>query len=176
MRRATGREAAGKTGTTDSYRDAWFVGYTPDLVTGVWVGNDDNSKLGGVTGGTVPAKIWADYMKVAVQSFPNSVFDYPETALSKNVDVEKEPQEILEGGEAVEYTGPATTGTGNIATPADSIGGSNRGQAHSINETIRQNSQSAPLPPLAPPMPRRPFGGLEQAPLPKPAPLPVDED
>lgn len=68
---------AGKTGTTNDYRDAWFVGFTPDIVTGVWVGNDNNSKLPGITGGAMPARIFADYMKVAVKNFPTSVFDYP---------------------------------------------------------------------------------------------------
>ncbi len=68
---------AGKTGTTNDYRDAWFVGYTPDVVTGVWVGNDNNSKLPGITGGALPAHIFADFMKVAIANFPQSVFDYP---------------------------------------------------------------------------------------------------
>lgn len=68
---------AGKTGTTNDYRDAWFVGYTPDIVTGVWVGNDNNSKLPGITGGSLPARIFAQYMKTAIENFPKSVFDYP---------------------------------------------------------------------------------------------------
>ena len=49
-----GKPAAGKTGTTDDCKDAYFIGFTPDVVTGVWVGNDDNSKMGELTGGTVP--------------------------------------------------------------------------------------------------------------------------
>ena len=68
---------AGKTGTTNDYRDAWFVGFTPDIVTGVWVGNDNNSKLPGITGGALPAKVFAQYMKTAIENFPKSVFDYP---------------------------------------------------------------------------------------------------
>ena len=71
------QNVAGKTGTTNDYRDAWFVGYTPDIVTGVWVGNDNNSKLPGITGGAMPARVFAEYMKVAIQNFPKSVFDYP---------------------------------------------------------------------------------------------------
>ena len=50
--------AAGKTGTTQDYRDAWFVGFTDEYVIAVWVGNDDNSPMNGVTGGTLPAEIW----------------------------------------------------------------------------------------------------------------------
>lgn len=50
--------AAGKTGTTQDYRDAWFVGFTDEYIIAVWVGNDDNSPMKGVTGGTLPAEIW----------------------------------------------------------------------------------------------------------------------
>lgn len=71
------QNVAGKTGTTNDYRDAWFVGFTPDVVTGVWVGNDNNSKLPGITGGALPARVFAEYMKTVVQNFPKSVFDYP---------------------------------------------------------------------------------------------------
>jgi penicillin-binding protein 1A len=59
------REAAGKTGTTQNSQDAWFVGFTTDYVTGVWVGNDDNSPTRGVTGGTLPAEIWRSAMLTA---------------------------------------------------------------------------------------------------------------
>lgn len=57
-----GREAAGKTGTTQAARDAWFVGFTADYVAGVWMGNDDNTPLTGVTGGGLPADIWREVM------------------------------------------------------------------------------------------------------------------
>ncbi|UWQ18511.1 transglycosylase domain-containing protein [Jannaschia sp. M317] len=57
-----GRPAAGKTGTTSSYRDAWFVGFTGDYVAGVWMGYDDNTPLTGVTGGGLPAEIWHETM------------------------------------------------------------------------------------------------------------------
>jgi penicillin-binding protein 1A len=61
--------AVGKTGTSSSYRDAWFMGFTGSLVTGVWLGNDDFTKMtndkGGVTGGSFPAQIWHDFMVVA---------------------------------------------------------------------------------------------------------------
>lgn len=65
-----GRPAAGKTGTTSDYKDAWFIGYTPDLVAGVWVGNDDNEPMNKVTGGTLPATIWHDFMKEALAGTP----------------------------------------------------------------------------------------------------------
>jgi penicillin-binding protein 1A len=55
-----GRDAAGKTGTTQAARDAWFIGFTADYVVGVWMGNDDNAPLTGVTGGGLPAEIWRE--------------------------------------------------------------------------------------------------------------------
>ena len=64
--RLADRPAAGKTGTSQEFRDAWFIGYTPDLVTGVWVGNDDNAPMRGVTGGALPAWIWKAFMRQAL--------------------------------------------------------------------------------------------------------------
>lgn len=77
-----GKPAAGKTGTTDDYKDAYFVGYTPDIVTGVWVGNDDNKKMGGLTGGTIPARIWKEVMTVATRDLGAPDFDYPAIELN----------------------------------------------------------------------------------------------
>jgi penicillin-binding protein 1A len=62
--------AAGKTGTTQEFRDAWFVGYTAQLVAGVWVGNDDARPMHRVTGGSLPARIWHDVMTVAHERLP----------------------------------------------------------------------------------------------------------
>src|SRR5205085_5265831 len=56
------RRSAGRTGTTDEYCDAWFVGFSSDIVVGVWVGNDDNSPTDRVAGGELPAKIWHDFV------------------------------------------------------------------------------------------------------------------
>ncbi len=82
-----GRPSAGKTGTTDSYRDAWFVGFTPDIVTAVWVGNDNNTPTNKLTGGSLPAVIWRDYMKVITYNKPVMDFMYPEII----VDTKYEP-------------------------------------------------------------------------------------
>lgn len=60
------RPAAGKTGTSQDSRDAWFIGYTPDLVTGVWFGNDDNAPMAGVGGGSYPALTWKAFMQPAL--------------------------------------------------------------------------------------------------------------
>ena len=79
-----GKPAAAKTGTTDDNKDASFYGYTPDVVTGIWVGNDDNSKMNGVYGGTIPAAIWKETMKVATKKFGATDFDYPPVELKKS--------------------------------------------------------------------------------------------
>lgn len=77
------REAAGKTGTTQSARDAWFVGFTADYVVGVWMGYDDNSPLTGVTGGGLPAEVWHEVMvrinegvepKPLIKEIPDSTY------------------------------------------------------------------------------------------------------
>jgi len=60
-----GRPAAGKTGTSQDFRDAWFIGYTPDLVAGIWVGNDNARAMKRVTGGGAPARIWRRFMAAA---------------------------------------------------------------------------------------------------------------
>jgi len=59
------RDVAGKTGTSQDWRDAWFIGYTADYTTGVWVGYDDFAPMPHITGGGAPAEIWASYMRVA---------------------------------------------------------------------------------------------------------------
>ncbi|OFW61310.1 MAG: hypothetical protein A2133_02535 [Actinobacteria bacterium RBG_16_64_13] len=87
-----GRPAAGKTGTTQDYCDAWFVGYTPELVTVVWVGYPDgrtpmtNVHGGKVTGGSFPAQIWASFMKKALAGIP--VAQFPSKAADDWVTVE----------------------------------------------------------------------------------------
>jgi penicillin-binding protein 1A len=83
--RLYGREVAGKTGTTSDYTDARFVGYTTDLVTSVWLGFDDPKKklvnvrgYDGISGGTLPAQIWHDFMDGATRNRPNQAFVQPE--------------------------------------------------------------------------------------------------
>ena len=56
------RKSGGKTGTSDDFRDAWYIGYTPELATGIWIGNDDNASMDRETGGKTPAKLWKKYM------------------------------------------------------------------------------------------------------------------
>ena len=77
-----GRPIAGKTGTTQDFNDAWFVGFTPDIATAVWVGYDNPQSLGeGETGGSIAAPIWHDYMAVALRDRPKLDFVPPEGVL-----------------------------------------------------------------------------------------------
>ena len=71
-----GRPAAGKTGTSQDWRDAWFVGFTPDILTAVWVGNDGGAPMAKVTGGELPALIWRKYMTVAEANLPPRDFPW----------------------------------------------------------------------------------------------------
>ena len=74
-----GKNVAVKTGTTNDYRDAWTIGYTPSIVTGVWVGNNDNAPMKrGAAGGVVAAPIWHDFMKKVLGDTPIEYFKEPE--------------------------------------------------------------------------------------------------
>ncbi len=86
-----GREAAGKTGTTQDSHDAWFVGFTTDYVGAAWVGNDDASPTRGVTGGTLPAYIWRDTLLAAEQGKPLR-------PLNRSIEPPPEERELVASG------------------------------------------------------------------------------
>jgi penicillin-binding protein 1A len=73
-----GVDVAGKTGTSQDWRDAWFVGFSSEIVTGVWVGNDDDSPMNEVAGGGLPAQIWSRFMTAAHEGVEAEVLDVPE--------------------------------------------------------------------------------------------------
>jgi penicillin-binding protein 2D len=121
------RPAAGKTGTTDDYRDAWFIGYTPQVITGIWVGYDKPKPGGkGFTGGAVCAPLWERFMRPALASRP--VVDFtkpdmvvevvvdPETGLLANADCPEKDDEFFVAG--TEPTRNCTAHGGTILTPA----------------------------------------------------------
>ena len=84
--RSLGRPVAGKTGTTNDYRSAWFVGYTPDLIVGVFVGFDDNRSLGhGEVGGVASAPIFIDFMREAMEGRPILEFARPTNAVWRTI-------------------------------------------------------------------------------------------
>lgn len=87
--RGLGREVAGKTGTTNGYYDAWFIGFTPQISTGVWVGYDQEKTLGvGEVGGRSALPIWVDYMKVAHEGLPLVTFPIPPGIVFSSIDNE----------------------------------------------------------------------------------------
>ncbi|WP_208245484.1 PBP1A family penicillin-binding protein (plasmid) [Rhizobium sp. T1470] len=93
VERGTGREAdfgafaAGKTGTSQNHRDAWFVGFTESLVVGVWVGNDDETPMNEVTGGKLPARIWRNFMRAATAVHDGgALYSEPDVAADSSSD------------------------------------------------------------------------------------------
>ncbi len=109
------RAIAGKTGTTQDFTDAWFVGFTPDLVTAVWVGFDQPNTLGdNQTGGSIAAPIWHDFMAAALKGRPNLTFPMPPgVTMAKwdgsTTDAFKPGQEPGASGPVIGgYAGPAT--------------------------------------------------------------------
>lgn len=87
--RALGRPTAGKTGTTNDFRDAWFLGFTPELVTGVWVGFDDGTSLGRhESGGRVASPIWLEFMQGALKGRPITDFAIPSGVRFYRIDAE----------------------------------------------------------------------------------------
>ncbi len=84
-----GRHVGGKTGTTNNFTDAWFMGFAPDLAVGVWVGMDDHTSLGNKeTGARAALPIWIDFLKVALKSLPDREFDIPHGIVYAKVDTE----------------------------------------------------------------------------------------
>jgi penicillin-binding protein 1A len=126
------RAIAGKTGTTQDFNDAWFVGFTPDLVTAVWIGFDNPSSLGtNETGGAIAAPIWHDFMAVALKDRPNLAFRVPDgVTLAKwssgRTDAFKPDQvpgasgPTIGGGDGDGGTGGVTASSGGTGTGVDS--------------------------------------------------------
>ena len=152
-----GKPAAGKTGTTDDNKDAYFVGYTPNIVTGVWVGNDDNTVMSKIVqGGTVPALIWRDVMKVATEPYGKAEFNYPEVQLipfaaGSNVkiiggdDNAEKPKE--------EEEKPVNLDDVTAVTPADVVKNANKKNAEQPVSAPVAPKPAAPAKPAAAPIP-----------------------
>ncbi|MEM7169189.1 MAG: PBP1A family penicillin-binding protein [Pseudomonadota bacterium] len=99
------RPAAGKTGTSQEFRDAWFIGFTAELITGVWFGNDDNSPMQGVTGGSLPAQLWREVTVAGLDGYP--IQDLPGGGSASDAGEDNFISQILEslrGGSAEKET------------------------------------------------------------------------
>jgi len=114
-----GKTCAGKTGTTNDCTDAWFIGYTPDIICGVWVGFDVKKSLGkDATGGKIACPIWTEFMKFATKDLPEKDFEKPENIVEVEIDAEdgllassysKKTylEAFIKGTEPKEYSSPA---------------------------------------------------------------------
>jgi len=139
-RAAFGRPAAGKTGTTQNWRDAWFMGFTPDWMCGVWIGNDDNSPMNKITGGAIPAEIWRKMMILAHQNMPVTDFTWmpPEAPVDAVAD-------------APASDDPATTSAAAAAAPDPKAGFYN-----GLSSDFANAQHASPQPPPMPGEPLRP--------------------
>lgn len=120
------RTLAGKTGTTNNYVDAWFIGFSPNLVTGVWTGFDDNKTLGfGETGARSALPIWKEYMRASLRKYGENDFRTPIGIINVRIDKESGRLAQASAGRAfeeafVEGTEPGATSTIESQKPADS--------------------------------------------------------
>lgn len=186
-----GRPVAGKTGTSDDHRDAWFIGFTPEIITGVWVGNDDNSSMSGITGGSLPAVIWKAAMRPYLSGRLPTDFDLTYCRPLGNADFttynidnlsesETFKPEAVEQGEQTELQeghlegdqalngavpGEGTSPVPGQENPSDTAGA---GSAGATGETEPRNpAEFSPLnPPGPPPAPKRPSGDVSVIPVP----------
>jgi penicillin-binding protein 1A len=178
---AIGRPVAGKTGTTSSNKDGWFIGFSSGLTTGVWMGRDDAKSVAGLQGGTAPARAFADFMKVAVANRPVAQFE-TEVPLP---DWQLEPDEEMWGapidenlvGPMVDENGlPVGAPSGDPLAPPPLPGrGPDQGELDRIFNSPpppRAPQPTVPreaLPPRAPPRSAQPADPLQ--PRPEPAQL-----
>jgi penicillin-binding protein 1A len=129
-----GRPAAGKTGTTQDWRDAWFVGFTPDWVCGVWIGNDDNRPMNRITGGALPAQIWRQMMVTAHQTLPPRDFPWLEGALADaGHAAAARPQSIYD-----------SSGSAPPAQPSEAEDGTDRPAAPNAPPVVESDGASPP--------------------------------
>jgi penicillin-binding protein 1A len=150
-----GRPAAGKTGTTSSFRDAWFVGFTPDLVTAVWLGNDDYTPMNESYGGNIPARIWARFMKAALAGTPPHDFPFPLDEVEKVAGCGRGSEYYLKGTES-------QSGCGSTYGSQD--------------PTVDTAGAVQPSVPPADAMPPDELPTLPPSPSPLPSPSPIDSE
>ena len=126
-----GRPVAGKTGTTSSNKDGWFLGFSSGLTTGVWMGRDDAKAVGGLQGGRAPAKAFADYMRIAVARRPVEPFDtevkLPEWQLEGDDEAyfgapEENGGMVDENGMPIELPAAPDTAQGDVPPPPPADG------------------------------------------------------
>ena len=147
-----GRPAAGKTGTTNEYTNAWFTGYVPQLATAVWIGNADNSPLEGeITGGSVPAEIWSAYMSTALEKV--EVEDFPAPDLSGKELLNGEPEPSPSPSPSPSPTAspcPDGSGEGGIGDAVDEVLGEGEGGDGQPCPPVTESPTESPSPSPSP--------------------------
>ncbi|MGA7354723.1 MAG: transglycosylase domain-containing protein [Candidatus Cybelea sp.] len=154
------RPAAGKTGTTSNFRDAWFVGYTPDLVTAVWLGNDNYTPMVESYGGNIPARIWARFMKAALAKTPKHEFPFPSDEVAKVAGCGRGNEYYLRGTEP-------ESGCGSSIDNYEAQQDTSYPEAASLAQPTVPPASATP-PPTIPPLPT-------ESPLESPSPEPTVE-
>ena len=147
MTRGTGRGAAinrpcaGKSGTTSDYHDAWFVGFTPDLACAVWIGDDNNDSLGGMTGGGEPATLWRTFMSNALADTPASDFEAPDGFKMPAPKYEAPKKSSSSSSKKAADTKKSNSKSKNDALPGDG----------NVPQPPRSSGKSSTPPPVRPP-------------------------
>ncbi len=157
--RLSGWQAAGKSGTTQSFRDAWFVGYTSIMTTGIWMGNDDGSFMKKVTGGGLPAKAWKDYMTIAMKGYsPTPLFGF-NSGLSLPPATEQPQSPSTTLGDIISGILP---GAGEEQQPLPPVQGAFPPAPQA--PSLRSTGQATPAQASNPPPPSQSEASLEQQP------------
>ncbi len=171
-----GKPAAGKTGTTDDNKDAYFVGYTPNIVTGVWVGSDDNTVMNkSIQGGTVPAIIWKDVMKIATAPYGKLDFNYPNVVLQPfklnpdDVKIIKQGEEIEENEEAQAEEDGDSKAERKLLNPRDVINNVKSTLVPNATTPAVQQNLPQPTPQSVKTIPAQ----VQPVQIPAPSPLPM---
>jgi penicillin-binding protein 1A len=171
--RERGRPVAGKTGTTTSNKDGWFIGFSSGLTTGVWMGRDDARPIAGLQGGTAPARAFSDFMRVAVAKRPIENFQLevplPDWQLEPDEEVwgntVAEPMLVDADGNPIEA--PPTDGGEATGVPVPPPAQDNGPDEQWLDEVLDRSQQRppppapAPAPSQRPPAPSAPADPLE---------------
>lgn len=137
------RQVAVKTGTTNDYRDAWIMGYTPSVAVGAWAGNNDNSPMVHKVSGLIVAPMWRAFMDKVLAKYPVETFESPD--LTNDLSVKPVLRGIWQGG----YSTLIDKVSGKLATdytPKESLGEVITGGVHSILRWVDRSDPTGPIP------------------------------
>jgi penicillin-binding protein 1A len=169
-----GRPVAGKTGTTSSNKDGWFVGFSSGLTSGVWMGRDDNKRVGGLQGGTAPARAFSAFMKPAVADRPVEQFETEVTLPEWQVEPDQEAYGAPDNGVYVDQDGnPVERPEANPdAAPAPDRGDDEGGE---MDQDWLDRMTGRNTPPRDAPAPSRPQDRAPPRDAPRELPRPLQE-